>query len=90
LANKVIVDVQDARSAIDNSLAQIEQAQKNEQLAKQSLEIARQQFQAGDIDLIVLNIYEQAEASAELLVIDAYAELFSAQAAYRAAIGQRR
>ena len=62
----------------------------NKQLAIRSLEIGRQQFQEGDIDLIVLNIYEQAEAEAELQVIDAEAEYFSALADYRAALGQAR
>lgn len=88
--NKITTALQDAYSAILNAHDRYEQALKNKQLAIRSLEIGRQQFQAGDIDLIVLNIYEQAEAEAELQVIDAEAEYFSALADYRAALGQAR
>ncbi|MFN9363297.1 MAG: TolC family protein [Planctomycetota bacterium] len=88
--NKITTAMQDAYSAILNARSRYEQAMLNKQLAIRSLEIGRQQFQEGDIDLIVLNIYEQAEAEAELQVIDAEAEYFSALADYRAALGQAR
>jgi outer membrane protein TolC len=88
--NKITTAMQDAYSAILNAHDRYEQALKNKQLAIQSLNIGKQLFQAGDIDLIVLNIYEQAEAEAELQVIDAEAEYFSALADYRAALGQAR
>jgi outer membrane protein TolC len=90
IVNKITTGLQDAYSAILNAHDRFEQARINKNLAIRSLEIGRQQFQAGDIDLIVLNIYEQAEAEAELQVIDAEAEYFSALADYHAAIGQVR
>jgi outer membrane protein TolC len=90
IVNKITTGLQDAYSAILNAHDRYEQARINKNLAIRSLEIGRQQFQAGDIDLIVLNIYEQAEAEAELQVIDAEAEYFSALADYHAAIGQVR
>lgn len=90
VVNKITTALQDAYSAILNAQERYEQAVINKRLAIRSLEIGRDQFQAGDIDLIVLNIYEQAEAEAELQVIDAEAEFFSALADYRAALGQVR
>jgi outer membrane protein TolC len=88
--NKITTGLQDAYSAILNAHDRYEQALKNKELAIRSLEIGRRQFQVGDIDLIVLNIYEQAEAEAELQVIDAEADYFSALADYHAALGQAR
>lgn len=90
IVNKVTTGLQDAYSAILNAHDRYEQAMLNKKLAIRSLEIGRDQFQAGDIDLIVLNIYEQAEAEAELQVIDAEAEYFSALADYHAVLGQAR
>jgi outer membrane protein TolC len=90
IVNKITTGLQDAYSAILNAHDRYEQALITKQLAIRSLEIGREQFQAGDIDLIVLNIYEQAEAEAELQVIDAEAEYFSALADYHAVIGQVR
>ena len=87
LIDNVTTRVQDAYSAIENARERFDQATKNKELAIQSMEIGRRQFEAGDIDLIVLNIYEQAEAEAELIVIDAEAEYFSSLADYRAALG---
>ena len=90
IVNKITTSVQDAYSAIQNARERYLQAKRTKDLALQSLEIGRQQFGAGDIDLIVLNIYEQAETDAELQVIDAEAEYFAALADYRAALGQVR
>ncbi len=90
IINKITTSVQDAYSAIQNARQRYEQALRTKELAIQSLEIGRQQFGAGDIDLIVLNIYEQAETDAELQVIDSEAEYFAALADYHAALGQVR
>ncbi|MEQ1902699.1 MAG: TolC family protein [Pirellulaceae bacterium] len=90
IINKITTSVQDSYSAIQNARERYEQAKRTKDLALQSLEIGRQQFGAGDIDLIVLNIYEQAETDAELQVIDAEAEYFAALADYHAALGQVR
>ncbi|MHB8974315.1 MAG: hypothetical protein ACYC3X_14635 [Pirellulaceae bacterium] len=45
------------------------------------------QFDAGDIDLVELNIYEQASMDARVLRIDADVDFFIALADYRAALG---
>ena len=45
-------------------------------------------FNAGDIDLIALNIYEQEVTDAELVLIAAEADFFISQADYRAALAE--
>lgn len=88
LANKIKIAIQDSYSAMENAYLQFLKARENVVLAKESLQIARRQFETGDIDLIVLNIYEQAVADAELNEIDAEIEFFLAESEYRFAMGQ--
>ena len=88
-ANKIQIAVQDAHSALLNARERHQKATENLRLARQSLEIGRNQFLLGDIDLIVLNIYEEAVATAELLVLDADVEFFIAMADYQLAMGRR-
>ena len=90
IVDKIALSVQDTYSGIQNARERFEQASINKALAMQSMDIGQKQFMAGDIDLIVLNIYEQAEADAELVVIDAEVEYYSALANYRAALGFAR
>ena len=85
--NKVTAEVQDAVSALQASEARIGRARTNLQLAEEALQLARGQFDAGDIDLVELNIYEQATLDARFLLIDAEADYFIALADYRAALG---
>ncbi len=89
ISNKIQVSLQDSYSAMLNARERIERSRENLRLALESLEIARNAFQNGDIDLIILNIYEEAEANAELIVIDAEIEFFIALAEYRFAMGTR-
>jgi outer membrane protein TolC len=56
-------------------------------LAEETLRLARIQFDAGDIDLVELNIYEQASMDARVLRIEAEVDFFIALADYRAALG---
>jgi outer membrane protein TolC len=86
LQNKITAAVQDAYSAMQQAAERIEQARKNRLLALQSQDIGELRFSEGDIDLIVLNIYEQAVADAESLVIEAEVEFFQARANYLNAI----
>jgi outer membrane protein TolC len=88
VANKTVAAVQDAYSALLAAAERIERTEINEQLARQSLEIGRQQYDAGDIDLIVLNIREEFVNDAELLIIQAEADFFSALAAYEALLAR--
>lgn len=86
VANKIAAQVQDAVSALEAASGKIEQTAKNLDLSRQSLALGREAFNAGDIDLIVLNIYEQAVADAQLSWLEAQAEYFAAQADYQAAL----
>lgn len=86
LIDKTVAAVQDAMSAITAAQRRIERAQTNVRLAEQTLDLARLQFEAGDIDLVELNIYEKAVTDAQLLLISAQADFFGALADYRAAL----
>ncbi len=87
-ANKIAAEVQDAVSALRAAEARIERARTNVRLAEETLRLGRSQFDAGDIDLVELNIYEQAATDAQFLLIDAQADFFIGLADYRAALGQ--
>jgi len=78
--------VQDAVSAMVAADGRIDRALTNIRLARETLELARIQFQAGDIDLVELNIYEQSVTEAELLLVTSQADFFMALADYRAAL----
>jgi outer membrane protein TolC len=55
-------------------------------LARETLQLGRLQFDAGDADLVTLNIYEKSVTDAQVLRISAQADFFSALADYRAAL----
>jgi outer membrane protein TolC len=84
--NKIRAAVQDAVSAMTTAGERIARAETNVNLARETLELAGVQFQEGDIDLVELNIYEQAATEAELLLISAQADYFMALADYRAVL----
>jgi outer membrane protein TolC len=84
--DKIVSEVQDAYSALAAAGERTERARQNLNLARQSLELARIAFEAGDIDVLMLNLYEQAVADAQLSLISAQADYFLALADYRAAL----
>jgi outer membrane protein TolC len=86
LTNKVTAEVQDAVSALRAAAARIERAEANVRLATEARELARAQFDVGDIDLVELNIYEQAVTDAQFQRIAAEADFFISEADYRAAL----
>jgi outer membrane protein TolC len=86
VTDKIAASVQDAVSALQAAAGRIDRATINLRLARETLELGRLQFDAGDIDLIQLNIYEQAVTDAQMLLISAQADFFAAQADYRAAL----
>jgi outer membrane protein TolC len=88
MADRVVADVQDALSALEAATGQIEQTARNLQLSREALELGRIAFNAGDIDLIVLNIYEQAVADAGIAWVEAQTYYFAAQADYQAAMAR--
>ncbi|MBA2113599.1 TolC family protein [Bremerella alba] len=85
-ADKTIAAVQDAISALLNANERIKRAEQNVSLANEALQLAQIQFDAGDIDVVELNIYEQATTDARLIEISAKADFFKAIADYRAAL----
>jgi outer membrane protein TolC len=86
VANKVIAELQDAHSALEAASQRITRARRNVDLASQTQTLGQAQFDAGDIDLIDLNIYEQSATDAELQWLLAQGDFFKALADYRAAI----
>lgn len=88
VGDKITAELQDARSALNAAARKYEQTRANAELARQTAEIFRRRFQEGDVDLIILNIYEEAEAAAQSDVIDATAEYRVAQALYQIAQGE--
>ncbi len=88
IGDKVTAELQDARSALNAAARKYQQTRANAELARQTADIFRSRFQAGDVDLIILNIYEEAEAAAKSDVIDAQAEYRVAQALYQIAQGE--
>jgi len=87
--DKITAEVQDAVSAMETAAERIERARTNVRLAERSLQLGREAFEAGDTDVIVLNIREEAVTDARLLLISAETDFFNALAAYRAALGLR-
>lgn len=85
-AEKTVATVQDAISALLNAEERTKRAEQNVQLAEEALRLARIQFNAGDIDVVELNIYEQSATDAQLIDISAQADFFKAIADYRAAL----
>lgn len=88
LSNEIKTAVQDAYSAKDNAAQQFSAAEENVRLATRALEIASDAFQEGEIDLIFLNIYEQALATAEIEVLKAAFNYYVALANYELAMGR--
>ena len=84
--NKVTTMVQDAMSALQTSAARIEQAETNLRLAEETVTLGRERFNAGDLDLVELNIYELAANDAQIILIEAHADFLIALANYQAAL----
>jgi outer membrane protein TolC len=89
VADKITAEVQDSYSGMQTAAQRIARARQNVQLAQRTRELGQTAFAAGDIDLVTLNIYEQAVNDAELQLIEAQAAFFIAQADYRAATSNR-
>lgn len=87
LADKISIGIRDSYSAYLTAKDRLDRATNNLTLAQRALTIGRQQFTAGNIDLIILNIYEQSVADAEILVVDANVGIQQAIIDYQFAIG---
>ena len=69
--DKIKAEVQDTASAVNAAVQQFEQSEENLKLTRESLRLGRIAFDSGNINLIELNIYETAVATAELELLDA-------------------
>jgi outer membrane protein TolC len=83
---KIVAEVQGARTALAAEFAALEQARQSVSLARQMEEAEWKKFAQGDSDLLVVNLREQATADAEALVVDAAANYFMAAAQLHAAV----
>ena len=83
---KIVAEVQGARTALAAEFAALQQARQSYELALQMEEAEWKKFAQGDSDLLVVNLREQAAADAQTLVVDAAASYFMAVAQLHAAI----
>lgn len=88
VGDKITAELRDARSALNAAARKYEQTRANAELARQTAENFRTSFQEGDVDLIIVNLYEEAEAAAKSDVIDSQAEYLIALAHYSVAQGE--
>ncbi len=84
---RVVSEVQDARSALSRSWEQIGQARRNVDLANRLAEAERFQFSVGESDLLRVNLREQQTAVSAARYVDVLREHFEAVARYRAVLG---
>ncbi len=88
LCDRIAAELRAALVALENLARQIGLAERNLELAEEALRIGRASFDEGNIDLIVLNIYEQSVADARLTLVLARHDWFAAFADYKFALGQ--
>src|SRR5690606_13891902 len=87
-ADQIANDVRQAAIDYQAARERLEQAVLGRELAEQTLQAGEVAFAAGDIDILLLNIYEQAYADAGLEVIDARAAIHVAYARWMTAKGE--
>ncbi|MFO0913779.1 MAG: TolC family protein [Pirellulales bacterium] len=86
--NKIVSQVQDALSALITNYERAVQAHVGLQLARKLEAAERQRFDAEDSDLLRVAIQETAAIEAAVVEIEALADFFKAEAAFRAALGE--
>lgn len=85
-SDKIATDVQNAVVALKAAHARIAQARQSVQLNQTMEEAERRRFTAGDSNLLIVNLREQATADARKTLVGALLEYFGAEADYRAAL----
>ncbi len=85
--DRIVADVQDASSALRQTWLRIGQVRENARLAGTLEQAERIQLQAGESDLLRVNLREQQTAAAASMLVDVLAEHFQALADYRASLG---
>ena len=87
-SDKISNEVRQAMTIYDAAHLRLEQSQITKDLASQTLAAGETSFAEGDIDILLLNIYEQAFADAGIQVINAQADVFTAEAMLIIATGR--
>ena len=87
-SEKIANDVREAATMYEAAHLRLEQARLNKQLAQQTLTAGGISFNSGDIDILMLNIYEQAFADAGLEIIHAEVDVLIAEAMLQVATGR--
>ncbi len=87
-SDKITNDVREAATMYDAAHLRLEQAKLNRELAQQTLTAGGISFTSGDIDILMLNIYEQAFADAGLEIIHAEVDVLIAEAMLQVATGR--
>lgn len=85
-SEKVVNEVTDAYSAVQNAYLVVEQFRRSVELNRALEEAERRKFDLGQSNLFTVNLRELATADARALEVDAVAEYFRAVADYRAAL----
>lgn len=83
--NRIHTEVRDTFSALLAAHQQIQQAQRNVELAEELRSAEEEKFRRGGSDLLPLQLREQAAFDAQLLAVEAQTEYLRALADYRAA-----
>lgn len=90
VADKIAVDVQTARIALEAALIQVEQSREAVRLAEDLAERERQNLERGLSDLLKVTLREQYAAESAEKAVEALLQYFQAQADLRAALGADR
>jgi outer membrane protein TolC len=84
--DRIATEVRDTFSALRAAHEQLAQTRLNAELARELQSAEEERFRRGAVDMLALQIREQAAFDAQTQAVDAVAEYFRALADYRAAI----
>ncbi len=85
--DKIATDVQNAVAALEAAYLRIEESERSVELNRRMEEAERKRFDAGDSNLLMVNLREKAAADARKTLVGARLEYFRAEADLRAAMG---
>lgn len=85
--DRIVNDVADARSAVQNAAEQLRTTSQNVALARRLVEAEQRAFELGRSDLLRIQLREVQLADAEILEVDAWLAYQRARASLRAALG---
>jgi outer membrane protein TolC len=84
--DKIVIDVQDAHSALIAAYDRIGKTRRSVELARQLVKAEYRSFELGNSDILRIGIQEGSELDARYLEIDALLDYFQSLAQYHAAI----